>query len=152
MFDPVDIQGAIEQRLRPMRELHEQLQAELTRLTNEANAVREQLRTVTAVLRAAEPNRTSGGRPSQNGKRKRDYAPSPASVERVYQHLLTAEEPQTRKEIEDATSISHETIGKALDILRNDGRVRLAGGRPAARGKPADLFTTFENSGSPASS
>ena len=62
-------------------------------------------------------------------KKERVRRISPHLVERVYNALANSEEPMTRQEIKEATGSAIETVGSAITLLRDEGRVRHAGTR-----------------------
>lgn len=60
-----------------------------------------------------------------------DWTPTPAKVERVYQALVAlsraGRQDITRTMLVERASLGHDTVRRALEVLRADERIRIAG-------------------------
>lgn len=74
------------------------------------------------------------GRPPKNAEPQRDSRPRPATMHELLGILIKAEKPLTHTELTDRSSVSTETVTRALRYLREEEKVRVAG-KPGQRGQ-----------------
>lgn len=123
----------------------ERIGLELNRLVREHKHRRGKVLRAVNALNELEtpPDLTASSPAGKKAKRSRaaeataKWRPSPEIVEAVLSALTkTHPKAQTTRQLQDATGYSSTTVGKALDVLREQERARAAGVDTANRGKP----------------
>jgi len=135
-----DVQQIIEQTIAPLREARAQLEREIDVLQREIVEKREQMKTLDAVLRSAEP-KTPREKPKREKPRRRKekrYPVDGIADERVDEILAAmrriGEPAGTSRIAEDVPALGSSSVGRALAALADGNVIRRAGVMEGVRG------------------
>jgi CRP-like cAMP-binding protein len=128
--DPIDshierIEDSLVSLLDPIRNERAELEVRVMELT----AQEERITAAVTALNAtkAKPRGRPPTRPAGATKQK---APAPETIERVFAILKTKTTPVTTRQIAEQIGLSGETVSRAINVLRDEERVRMVGTRP----------------------
>jgi Bacterial regulatory proteins, gntR family len=123
-IDPLArIIGELEDQLAPISAERAQLEAQIGDLIKRE----ERIKAGITALRQGAPRRPSPPRGTVGSSSGNVWTPSQKVLDDVYAVVARAGEPLTVKQIGEQSDTSPETVRKAIDYLRADQKIRLAG-------------------------
>jgi CRP-like cAMP-binding protein len=111
----------LEHELAPITARKSQLEAEIGDLIKQEGRIKAGI----SALRTGAPKKPSSSAPSTGGTK--PWKPSQKTVDDVYATIATAAEPLTIAQITEAVDTSRGTVEKAVNALRAEQKIRLAG-------------------------
>jgi seryl-tRNA synthetase len=124
--DPLgDVIGQLEEKLAPLAAERTQLEAQVAELLRQE----ERIKAGISALRGSAPR---SPRPAVKGGRdSHDWWPSEKTRDEIYAAIAAADAPLTVAQITERVAVSSSTVKKALDLLRSEQKIRLAGTAPS---------------------
>jgi hypothetical protein len=127
--DPIDshierIEQSLGSLLDPIRNERAELEVRVMELT----AQEERIATAIAALGGDKPK--PRGRPPTRPAGTKPKPPAAETIERVFETLKAQTAPVTTRQVAEQLGLSGETVSRAINVLRDEERVRMVGTRP----------------------
>lgn len=113
-----------------VKKKREELIAQVAQLDAQRAEVQAEVKRYDRMINAADPSTKPGRKPAPQGPKRADWRVSSGMIEQVYEQMLATASNNgasefTAQSLVELTGISEPTIHKTINVLHEQGRIRL---------------------------